>query len=87
MFAKNNNPKEDTVTLYETLDSDSLSRSGADNYSNETRKISIAYNSDSSDDDESSSIFIGSEENNRLNGCRDAFIINKVKPNIKSNIK
>ena len=30
---------------------------------------------------------MSSEENNLLNGYRDAFIINKLKPNSKSNIK
>ena len=70
------------------MDSDSSSRSEAENYPDEDEKTSITYYSESADDDNKiSNSSIGSEENIWLNGCRDAFIINKSKPNSKSNIK
>ena len=65
----------------------SSSISEADNSPDEYEKTSIAYDSESSDKDKSSSSFIISEENNWPNGCRDSFIIDKLKPNSKSNIK
>ena len=50
-------------------------------------KKSIVYNSESADNDESIKNCISSRENNWLNGCRYALIIDKLKPNSKSKIK
>ena len=86
-FAKKKTFKEETVILYDTSDRNSSSISEADNSPDEYEKTSIAYDSESSDKDKSSSSFIISEENNWPNGCRDSFIIDKLKPNSKSNIK
>ena len=60
-FSNKKNPKEETVIIYDTLDSDSSSSSEAYNYHNEDEKSSIAYNSGCADDDEISNSSIGSE--------------------------
>ena len=62
-FAKKNTPKEDTVILGNTSDSNSSSSSESDNYPDKDDKASIAYNSESADDDEIRNSSIGSEEN------------------------
>ena len=69
------------------MDSDSSSSSEVYNYRDEDDKSSIVYESKSADNDEIRNSFIGSKENISLGGCRDRFIIDKIKPNIKSNIK
>ena len=86
-FAKKNTPKEQTVILDDTLDRNSSSISDAYNSCDEDEKHSIAYDSEFPDDDKNSNSYIVSKENIWLNGCRDAFIIDKLKPNSKSNIK
>ena len=86
-FTKKKTTKEDTVVLYESLDRNSSLRSESDNSPGEYEKTSIAYDSDSADDEEISSSYIGSEEKNWLDGCRDAFIIDKLKPNSKSKLR
>ena len=55
-FANNKTFKEETVILYDTSESNFSSRSKIDNPPEEYEKTSIAYNSDSADDDEISSI-------------------------------
>ena len=86
-FAEKKTPKEENIIIDDTLDSKSSSISEADNYPDKDEKNSIAYNSESADNEKSSNISIGSEENIWLNGCRYVFIINKLKLNIKSKIK
>ena len=76
-FTKRKTSKEETVVLSDSYDSNSLSRSESNNSSPETGKTSIFYDSDSADDDEISSSSISSKDNNLLDGCRDAFIIDK----------
>ena len=61
-FAKKNTPKEETVVLDDTSDSDPSSISEDDNSTYEYDKTYIAYDSESSDNDESSNGSIGSEE-------------------------
>ena len=82
-FAKKKTPKEETVVLDDTLDINSSSRSEADNSPSEDEKTLIAYDSESSDDDESSRSYIGSVGGKWINGCKYAFIIDKLKPNSK----
>ena len=82
-----NTSKEYTVILYDTSDINSSSVSEADNSPDKYEKTSIAYDSESADNDESSGISVGSEDNIWLGGCRDSFIIDKLKPNSKSKIK
>ena len=80
-FTRKKASKED-----DTLDSNSSSSSVAYNSRDEKEKSSITYDSELADDDESSNISIVSKGNIWLNGCRNWFIINKVKPNSKSKI-
>ena len=63
-FTKRTTSKEDTVNLADSLDSDYSSSIYSNNYSPETGKTSIAYDSDSAENDEISSISISSEDNN-----------------------
>ena len=86
-FTKKKISKEETVVLDDTLDRYSSYISESDNPLDEYGKTSISYNSDYANNDKSSSSSISSEEKNWLDGCRDTFIIDKLKPNIKSNIK
>ena len=86
-FAKKKTPKEDTVIIDDTLDSDSSSSSEDDNFPDEYFKTFITYDPYYADDDKSSKSSICRRETNGLNGCRDAFTINKLKPNSKSKIK
>ena len=60
-FAKKKTRKEDDVILYDTSDSDSSSISEAHNYRDEDEKTSIAYDSYSGNNDESSNSSIDSE--------------------------
>ena len=85
-FAKKKTRKEDTFILDDTSDRSSLSISGAHNSRDEYKKTSIAYNSDSGNNNKSSNIFNDSEENNWNNGYRDGFIIEKLKNNSISKI-
>ena len=62
-FTKKKNSKEGTVVLDDTLDSISSSRSESENSPDEYGKTSIAYDSDSTGDDKSSSSSIVSEDN------------------------
>ena len=78
-FAKKNTRKEETVIIDDTLHRDSSSSSGAHNLRDEDDKTSIAYNSDSVNDYESSNSSIDREEDNWNNGFRDGFIIDKLK--------
>ena len=78
-FAKKKTCKEDTFILDDTSDRDSLSSSGAHNSRDEDKKTSIAYNSESGNNDKISNIFIDSEEDNWNNSYRDGFIIDKLK--------
>ena len=78
-----NTRKEETVILDETLDINSSSSSEDENTPDEDEKTSIAYDSYSDDDDKGSNSSIGSKENIWLNGYRDTFIIDKLKPNSK----
>ena len=63
VFAKKKTPKEDTVILYDTSYSDSSSSIETENSPDEDDKTSIAYDSESADDDESRNSSIGSEGN------------------------
>ena len=82
-FAKKKTSKEETVIQDDTLDSNYSSRSEDDNPLEEDNKTSIAYDSYYADDEKISSRSIGSEEYISLNGCRDGFIIDKLKLNGK----
>ena len=82
-FAKKKTSKEETVITYDTSDSNSSSISEAESTPDEDENTSIAYDKESDDDEDSSRISIVSEENNWLDGCRDALIIDKLKPNSK----
>ena len=86
-FTKKKTSKEEMVVLYDASDSDSSSSGESDNSPDEYEKTSIAYDSDSAENDKRSSSSVGKEGNNQLDSCRDAFIIDKLKPNIKSKIK
>ena len=87
VFVKKKTHKEETIIIDNPLDIYSSSSSEADNSPAEYEKTSIAYDSESADDEKISNSSIGREEKNCLNGCRNAFIIHKLKPNIKSKIK
>ena len=63
-FAKKNTCKEETVILDDTLDSNSYSSSEAHNSCDEEKKTSIAYDSESGNNDKSSNNSINSEEDN-----------------------
>ena len=76
-----------TIQYANTSDIKSSSTSESDNSAEENEETSIAYDSDSADNDKSSSSSIGSKEDNWLNGCRYAFITDKLIPNSKSKIK
>ena len=76
-FSEKKTPKEETVILDDTSDSDSSSSSEDHNSPDEDDKASIAYDSESADNDESRNSSIVSERNIWLNGYRDAFIIKK----------
>ena len=86
-FAKKKTPKEETVIIDDTSDINSSSSSEAYNSPDEDDKTSIAYDSESANNEKSSNSSIGSEGNIWLNGCRGAFIIDKLKSNSKSKIK
>ena len=86
-FTKRENSKEEAVNIADSLDSNYSSSSESNNYSTKTGKISIAYDSDSADDGEISSFSNGREDNNWLDSCRDALIIDKSKTNSKSKLK
>ena len=86
-FTKKKTPKEETLILDDTSDSDYSTSSYDDHSPDEDEKTSIAYDSDSADNDESSNSSIGSKGNILINGCRDGFIIDKVKPSGKSKIR
>ena len=60
-FTKKKTPKEDTVIWDDSSDSNSSSRSESENYPGKDHKTSIAYDSDSADNDKSSSSSIDSE--------------------------
>ena len=62
-FATKDTPKEKTVIIYDTSDINSLSSSEAYNSQDEDEKASIAYDSESVDDDKISNSSIGSEKN------------------------
>ena len=62
-FTKKKTQKEETVVLDDTSDSDSSSSSEAVNFPDEDENTSIAYNSESADDYETSNSSIGSEGN------------------------
>ena len=68
-----------TFILDDTSDRNFSSNSEAENSPDEAEKTSITYNSESADNDKISSSSIGSEDNIWLDGCRDAFIIDKLK--------
>ena len=78
--------EEYNVILDDTSDSNSYSISEAQNSCDEDEEASISYDSELGNNDESSKISIGSEEDNWNNGFRDGFIINKLK-NGKSKIR
>ena len=59
-FTKRKTSKEETVVLSDSLDIDFSSISESNHSSNETGKISIAYDSDSADNDEIISSYISS---------------------------
>ena len=63
MFAKNNNPKEDTVTLYELWIATPYQEVRLTIPLTKIKKTSIAYNSYSDDDDKISSNSIYSKRN------------------------
>ena len=63
-FAKKKTLKEETVILDGTLDRNSSSISEVHNYRDEYDKTSIAYDSESINDDKSSNSSIKSEEEN-----------------------
>ena len=86
-FTKKKTFKEQTAVLDNSSDSNSSPSSESENSPDENEKTSIAYDSYSADNEESSSSSISIEESNLLDGCRDAFIIDKLKPNSKSKIK
>ena len=69
------------------MDRNSSSSSEAENSPAEDEETPIVYDSESAENEKISNSSIGSEEKNLLNGCRDAFIIDKLKPNIKSKMK
>ena len=60
-FSEKKNPKEETVIIYDTLDSEYSSSSKDENYPDDYEKTSISYNSESSDDEEISNISLCSE--------------------------
>ena len=76
-FTKRKIAIEETVNLSDYSYSDSSSISESNNSSPENGKTSIAYDSNFADNDKISSSSVSSEDKNRLNGCRDAFIIDK----------
>ena len=86
-FSKKKTRKEDTGIIDDTSDSVSSSNSEAQKSRGEDKEASIAYDSESGNDDENSNNFIGREENNWNNGWRNGLIINKLKNNSKSNTK
>ena len=59
-FTKRKTSKEETVVIDDSSGSDSSSISESNHSSNETGKISIAYDSDSAENDEISSSYISS---------------------------
>ena len=79
--------KEDTVVLDDSSVRNSSSRNKSNHSSKETGKTSIFYDSDSAYDDKISTSSISIEDDIWLDGCRDAFIIDKLKTNSKSNLK
>ena len=62
-FSKKKTPKEETVIIDDNSVSNYPSISDADNPPDEDEKNPIAYNSESEEDEESSNISIGREEN------------------------
>ena len=61
-FTQRKNSKEDTIVLAKYSDRDSSSRSESNHSSNENGKPSIAYDSNSADDDKISSSYIISKD-------------------------
>ena len=86
-FTKRKTSKYKTVNLADSSDRKSSSSSKFSIYSTKTGKTSIAYDSDSAGYVKISSSYTSSEENNGLDGCRDAFIIENSKTNSKSKLK
>ena len=86
-LSKKKTPKEETIILDDTLDINSSSSSESNHSPDEYEKTSIAYDSESADDNKNSNRSIGREENIWINGCRDPFIIDKLTPISKSKIK
>ena len=63
-FTKRNTSKEETVNISDSLYIHSSSRRESNNPYSKTGKTSIAYDSDSADDEKISSSYIRNEENN-----------------------
>ena len=88
-FTKSKTSKEEMVNIADSSDRKSSSRSESNNFYPKTgkKKSSITYDSDSDDDGEISSSSTSSEDRNWIDGCREAFIIDKEKTNSKSKLK
>ena len=86
-FTMRKTSKGETVALDDSSDIESQSRSESYHSSNKTGKTSYNNDSDPTDDEEISTISSSSKDNIWLDGCRDAFIIDKLKTNSRLNLK
>ena len=88
-FTKSKTSKEETVNIAYSSDSNSSSISESNSFSpqNGKKKISITYDSDSTDDGKISSSSTRINNSNWIDGCRDDFIIDKLTTNSKYKLR